>query len=149
MWCLLYCHPLSRLQNAPRIESRTFWVRARVVDVYDGDTFTVAFVQGCTILRRRCRCFGYDSPELRTKDRDEKAAAIAARDFLRQTLPTTVIPLQVVGYDKYGRWLVVWYHKGKTLADIMIEARHAVPYDGKRKLPFSTTQTLEAASSVN
>ena len=53
--------------------------KAKVVNVYDGDTIKVVILFH-NKLTRFLRMTGYDSPELRTKNQNEKAAAIKARD---------------------------------------------------------------------
>ena len=48
---------------------------AKVVDVYDGDTCTVIFYYKDEPIKFKCRCKGYDSPEMKppkdAKNRDD------------------------------------------------------------------------------
>ena len=127
----------KRVCSAPREETehRTVW--ARVVDVYDGDTFTICYVRGGKFLRRRCRCTGYDSPEIRTKDLEEKAAAQRAKEFLKNYLPSGVSRFETRGLDKYGRLLVSGVKNRETLADVMIRNGHGYAYNGGTKKKFS------------
>lgn len=120
----------------------------RVESVYDGDTLTVLMVDNGIVYRRRCRCIGYDAPEMRGPHAD-KVAACAARDHLRSVLPDTVFPMTYNGFDKYGRLLVTCDIRDKgskgskgskgdegveTLAAHMIRCGHGYAYDGGTKL---------------
>ena len=137
----LACTSASTAQSAPREEKQMRRIFAKVVDVYDGDTFTICYRRDNTLVRRRCRSYGYDSPELRTSNAYEKEAAMRARDFLANWLPTSrPIRLQIHGTDKYGRLLVSYTHNGISLAQCMIEIAqcmiengHGVAYDGGSK----------------
>lgn len=152
MFCCLSCHwvdylclactSASTAQAAPREEKQVRNIFAKVVDIYDGDTFTICYRRDNTLVRRRCRSYGYDSPELRTSNADEKEAAVRARDFLAKCLPTShPIRLQIHGTDKYGRYLVSYYaHNGMSLAQCMIENDHGVAYDGGSKRKWKRAQ---------
>ena len=135
-WRLCLASTLS-LERAPRAENHVYRKYIRVVSVYDGDTFTAAMVgDNNVVMRKRCRCAGYDSPEMRTKNESEKTRAVAARDFLKAYLPTHVFRVDIVGLDKYGRLLVrVSGPDGASLASVMIENGHGQPYDGGCRQP--------------
>lgn len=130
-WC---CPPGRDLSRAPRHERRKCTKIVRVADVYDGDTFTVVARIDGAWQRRRCRCAGYDAPELRTSNVLERIRAVEARDFLREKLPKGTFTLHLHGLDKYGRWLVTL--PSTPLPELMVEAGHGVYYDGGRKPAF-------------
>jgi endonuclease YncB( thermonuclease family) len=135
-WMILKTASQTYKKSAPREEKEVFNIWATVVDVYDGDTFTVCYVREGKLRRRRCRCLGYDSPEIKSKNVNEKAAAILAKDFLTEYLPKSPSMFQVNGLDKYGRFLVS-YRKNKTeLARVMIENGHGYKYDGGKKQTY-------------
>lgn len=48
----------------------------RVVNVYDGDTITIIFRFGSHFYHKRCRIYGIDTPEIRTKNNEEKQKGI-------------------------------------------------------------------------
>ena len=133
-WLAWRCVPPRGLDRVARHETRGCLKVVRVSDVYDGDTFTVVARIDGTWQRRRCRCAGYDAPELRSANPREKKQAIAARDFLKATLPSGAFTLRVEKLDKYGRWLV--RVPGRPLDKIMVETGHGVPYDGGTKPAF-------------
>ena len=41
--------------------------RAKVVDVYDGDTVTIVIFNKCGFEKHKLRMYGYDSPEMKPK----------------------------------------------------------------------------------
>ena len=140
LWDIAKLYKNSNLiKHLPRMDKASWHIWMRICDVYDGDTFTVICVQKGTLMRWRCRMCGYDSPELKSKDEGEKAAAIAARDFFKTLLPTRMFRSQCVGLDKYGRMLLDMKckHSKAKIRDVMISNGHGVAYDGKKKTPFA------------
>lgn len=127
-----HCNLESAPDDAPRYEQRTGTMPVRIVDVYDGDTFTALIVSDGVVYRRRCRCMGYDSPEMKGKNVD-KTKAIAARDYLRDIAPKGVFTLNFNGTDKYGRLLVSFDVGDETITSHMIRLGHGIPYDGGTK----------------
>ena len=101
-------------------------------DVYDGDTFTALIVVEGVVYRRRCRCIGYDSPEMKGPNA-KKPDAIAARDHLKRVVPTGVFKMDVSGTDKYGRLLVTFKVGNETLAEHMVRSGHGYIYSGGTK----------------
>ena len=104
----------------------------RLVDVYDGDTFTVLLLHDRRVCRRRCRCLGYDAPELKGPTAD-MASAIAAREHLKTLIPSSLFKLEYAGTDKYGRLLVTFMVGKETLAQHMIRMGHGYEYNGGKK----------------
>lgn len=131
-WCRLYF--ATKLSNKPRFENLQTTMYAKVVSVYDGDTFTIAIVNNKQIVQRRCRCKGYDSPEMKGVDDETKQRAVAAKLFLQAYLPTTVFRIETYGLDKYGRLLVDYKKNGKSLKDVMIANGHGYEYNGGKKI---------------
>ena len=126
----------KQISNAPREEKEVRMIWARVVDIYDGDTFTICYVRDGIFFRRRCRCLGYDSPEIRTNNVQEKAAATRAKEFLKAYLPSSTSEFEISGLDKYGRFLISYTKNGRSLADVMIENGHGYAYAGGKKKQF-------------
>lgn len=80
----------------------------KVTDIYDGDTLNGVVDLGFDIsMNIKVRLARIDTPELRTKDLDEKARGYAARDFLRTFLEKYKDGLLVKTTErgKYGRWI--------------------------------------------
>jgi len=80
---------------------------AKCVKVYDGDTahFTFVPAPGLPPARFIIRMNGYNSAEMRGGDAAEKAAAVAARDFLADLIKGKIVLLSLGKSDKYGRYL--------------------------------------------
>ena len=79
-----------------------------ITSVYDGDTVTgdVDLGFGIWIRKQKFRLIGIDTPEIRTKDKEEKARGYAARDRLRELILGKHVRIRSFGKGKYGRWLV-------------------------------------------
>ena len=109
-----------------------------MTSVYDGDTIKVeaAIWPGVT-WAGSVRVLGVDTPELRAKCPEEKTAAIAAREFVKQVTGDHVL-LRGIKLGKFaGRVLanvqlvmVDGIETGQDLAELLIERGHARPYDG-------------------
>ena len=84
---------------------------ALVTGVYDGDSCTATIDLGFRIFRRgiKLRLADIDTPEIRTKDPEEKVAGYAARDFLRKRILNQQVRVRSVAKGKYGRYLcTIW-----------------------------------------
>lgn len=111
----------------------------KVVKVYDGDTITVNLLLHNKFSQFNIRMFGYDSPELRTKNLVEKEKGFEAQFFLEELLKNKIVFIVCDDFDKYGRLLGnVYvskkdYKLGKSVNDLMISSGHGVPYFGGTK----------------
>ena len=140
----------KHLRTAPRTETRKGQLWCQIVDVYDGDTCTIACVIDGEIRRRRCRLAGYDTPELKGSNA-KPTEARAARDHFCMLMPKGVFRAHYDGFDKYGRLLLRfrvrqnrWWRCTRTwICDAMIDAGHAVPYDGGTKVKSQTNTSYE------
>jgi endonuclease YncB( thermonuclease family) len=110
---------------------------ATVIKVYDGDTITVAShipnTTNDTAYKFSVRLRGIDTPELRTKNADEKQIAYIARDILRTRILGKTVQLSNISKGKYGRLVCDVHHEGMHVNDWLIEQRLAVVYMGGRK----------------
>lgn len=105
----------------------------KVLSVYDGDTITVLCIFKGRLVRWRCRLIGFDAPEMRSSDSNEKAKAVEAKQFLETMLCRYPFRGKCVGLDKYGRVLVDLKYKGRCISEWMIETGHGKWYDGGTK----------------
>ncbi len=115
-------------------------IRARVVEVIDGDTILVeARIWLDQVVTTRVRLLGVDAPELNGACELERVAARAARDFLGDRIAAdpdgTGVVLHRVRWGKYaGRVLArVTTPAGTDLAAALLAAGHARPYAGGRR----------------
>ena len=105
---------------------------ADVVCVYDGDTLTVnAHPWPQMTIHTSVRVKGIDTPEINGQCETERQRAILARDVAREMVGERVV-LQNVEFGKYAGRVVadVIIEDGRSLADILITADLARPYDG-------------------
>jgi micrococcal nuclease len=121
--------------------------RATVIKVVDGDTVDVDIDLGFGIVLsdERVRIMGIDTPESRTRDKEEKKFGLAAKARVKQLLgKTCVLKTQINknGEDmkgKFGRILGDFsVYDGATdtwrmLTEILVSEGHAVPYHGQNK----------------
>lgn len=89
---------------------KPYYYIAEVVSVYDGDTCTCIVDLGFkTSARIKVRLLGIDTPEIRTKNLDEKEKGLATRDWLREKILGKKVLLHTKEKGKFGRWLgVIW-----------------------------------------
>lgn len=134
---------------------------AKIVNVYDGDTFRACVYIHDRILKFTFRPLGYDAPEMKprldTPNRDiHKKNAVIARDLFKEYIgyedeytykgccfvpmskPNGLVYIECFKNDKYGRTLVnVYRYKGgKSINDMMIDSGLVLRYDGKTKAEF-------------
>ena len=112
--------------------------------VLDGDTIDVTIDLGFDLYKKeRVRVAGVDTPEKRTRDKEEKALGLDATNWLKEKLAAAitgddelVIRTELVGgVGKYGR-LLGWLYIGDadvSLNEAMIDEGYAWAYDGGTK----------------
>ena len=112
--------------------------------VIDGDTIDAFIDLGFDVsVKKRIRFMGINTPESRTRDLEEKARGLAAKERLKVILEgANQIQLNSHGVGKYGRCLGVLHVDildGKeclTLANVnelLIKEGHAVEYHGGKR----------------
>jgi len=129
-----------------------FWValvyeyNCKVKRVVDGDTVDVLIDLGFDIAyASRVRLYGIDTPESRTRDKDEKARGFISKDFLKSWLDkgSVVIRTRKDKKGKFGRILGEMIVDDININELMIEEHHAVKYHGQSK------DDIEAEHLVN
>ena len=121
-------------RNTPLFTIRGM-IKAKVVSVYDGDTFDAVFKFDRKYQRFKIRCLGYDSEEIRQpldcKDREEKKEkARKDRDELAKWILDKIIYLDCRGFDKYGRVLAkVYTESGMCVNTWMVQNGFGKSYD--------------------
>jgi endonuclease YncB( thermonuclease family) len=121
---------------------KPFYYVAEVVKVYDGDTCTCVVDLGFKLsIKIKVRLVGIDTPEIRTKDLEEKERGYASRDWLREQILGKKVLLHTSERGKFGRWLGrIWCIEETNITEsnsynqIIINEGHAKEYfGGKRK----------------
>lgn len=142
---------------------------AKIVNVYDGDTFRACVYVHDRVLKFTFRPLGYDAPEMKprldTPNREtHKKNAVLARELFKEytgyineysvkpgccfvctSKPNGLVYLECFKNDKYGRTLVNVYRYpgGKSVNDMMIDSGLVLRYDGKTKAEFNYTEQLK------
>jgi len=106
---------------------------AKVVKVYDGDTVHVVFFYLDKYYKWICRISNVDTPELRTKNDEEKKKGYEVRDKLRELISDKIVQLNCHEFDKYGRLLVDIQIDGTRVDEWLITNGYAKKYDGGTK----------------
>jgi micrococcal nuclease len=109
---------------------------SKVISVYDGDTFRATIKNYPAIIGENIaiRVNGIDTPEIRGKCLSEKVKAIKARDLARLMLNNAkVIELHNISRGKYFRIVADVFIDGVNLGDILLGAKLARRYSGKKK----------------
>jgi endonuclease YncB( thermonuclease family) len=137
---------LKKIENKEDLKcfsfkGKTFW--GIPTNVYDGDTLSMIFLHDNKHVKYRCRCLGYDSPEMKPSLQDinrlkEKELAVLAKNRFKELLdknPDGVVRFYCSDFDKYGRLLVnIWNGVDeKSINEIMVEEGHGKKYDGGTK----------------
>jgi micrococcal nuclease len=115
--------------------------------VVDGDTIDVVIDLGFSCLyKSRVRLYGIDTPESRTRNKDEKARGKLAAKFLSDAVSPGGVILKTKLKDsrgKFGRVLATVWVDGKNINQSMIDNHHAAEYYGQSK------QEIEAIHESN
>ena len=112
--------------------------------VVDGDTIDAEIDLGFDIkVKKRIRFMGINAPESRTKDLEEKAKGLAAKDRVKQLLDgCSNVTLKSHGIGKFGRCLgeimldMVDGQEKLTLVslnELLINEGHATEYHGGKR----------------
>jgi endonuclease YncB( thermonuclease family) len=110
---------------------------AKCVYVYDGDTVHIVFriPNSDECYKWIIRLIGIDTPEIKSKNANEKKKANEACEYLRNLILNKLIIVECLEFDKYGRLLGNLFLEGDSvsLSQKMISAGFAKPYDGGHK----------------
>ena len=116
-------------------DNKLYHYNAKVVRVVDGDTVDTSIDLGFDIrIGQRVRLYGINTPECRTRDKDEKKAGLAAKarlvEMLKENKNKCVIKTSLDKKGKYGRVLGVLYVNDVDLIEAVVNEGHAKQYYG-------------------
>jgi endonuclease YncB( thermonuclease family) len=116
---------------------------AKPCNIYDGDTFSICFVEENRVVKWRCRCLGYDSPEMKpllknpNREKEKELAQLAKQRFEQLLFknPSGLVRVVCGDFDKYGRVLGTIFNDidEESINSIMIKEGHGKVYDGGTK----------------
>ena len=116
--------------------------QCKIVKVIDGDTTDVDIDLGFGIWmhKERIRLLGIDTPESRTRDKEEKKYGLAAKKYLTEMLNDEggiVLKTKKDAEGKFGRILgELWRttdNADKSINQYLVDEHHAVQYYGQSK----------------
>jgi len=146
--CASFCQESSVDLPMKKMFADSHGLPFHVLRIYDGDTLTIRWrpksVRRQYSIIASCRLQGIDTPELRGSSPEEKTRAIAAKNELARVLSLGRWLVRVENLDKYGRPLVTIVPgdqaarnqlspSSTSLNDHLVQAGHAVIYDGRNK----------------
>ena len=85
-----------------------YYYDVEILRVVDGDTVDVRIDLGFDVWHKcRIRLMGINAPESRTRDKEEKARGLAAKEWLSKEFYDAVDPIEIKshGKGKFGRVL--------------------------------------------
>lgn len=160
----LYYDLIKTTNEIPLFSFEGQELKAKIVDVYDGDTCSIVIRLNNKLTKFKLRCYGYDSPEMKpplnSKNREIQInKAIESRNyFISRTTNcpinlnehytktqlkdlllenTKIVNIKSYGWDKYGRMLGEIYVNNVNINKEMITKNYGYPYDGGTKKTFS------------
>jgi micrococcal nuclease len=134
-------------------DDNTEWVslenrnlHCKCIDVYDGDTVTLIIPFDNNNYKVKCRLLGVDTPEIRTKNKNEKKIGFEARDYLKSKILDKIIWVKFGPWGKFGGRVIATLYMSEndteSINDHMIDKGYAYNYTGKnKKLDFDEWYT--------
>ena len=110
--------------------------KCEVKRVVDGDTVDVIIDLGFSILySTRVRLYGIDTPESRTRNKDEKVRGFLSKDYLKEWLDQGGVIIRTYRdkKGKFGRVLGEMVVGGRNINLLMVDENLAVKYKGQSK----------------
>ncbi len=149
----------ASIKNAPLFSLDGLYTKCKIIDIYDGDTVTIALIINNEVKSFKCRLFGIDTPELKgnthelgIRARNKCIEYIThgkvvlssnihyTRENIREICETnlTLINVKCGPFEKYGRLLVTLYtiDNKVSINDQLVNNGFAKPYFGKTKEKF-------------
>lgn len=105
-----------------------------VTRVIDGDTVDATIDLGFDItIKKRIRLHGIDTPETRTRDKQEKVRGFAAKKRLQEIVDNQngVLYLKCMDKGKYGRCVGILFEEDfddESVNDLLVSEGHAEVY---------------------
>ena len=125
--------------------------KATIRRIVDGDTCDVDIDLGfdCWLHNQRIRLYGVDTPECRTRNKQEKAHGLLAKKYVQETLIVgEVYALRTREKGKFGRYLGEIRVGRTTINKLLIKEGLAVAYTGQSKKDIAAMHELNRLALV-
>ncbi len=125
--------------------------KATIRKIVDGDTADVDIDLGfdCWMHNQRIRLYGIDTPECRTRNKQEKAHGLLAKKYVQETLIVgEVYALRTREEGKFGRYLGEIKVGRTTINKLLIKEGLAVAYTGQSKKDIAAMHELNRLALV-
>ena len=132
----MLCIRLIRYIQSLWLVVRMYEYKCEVKRVVDGDTVDVIIDLGFSIhFSTRVRLYGIDTPESRTRNKDEKVRGFLSKDYLKDWLDQGGVIIRTYRdkKGKFGRVLGEMVVGGRNINLLMVEENLAVKYEGQSK----------------
>lgn len=113
-----------------------FQYTAKVLEVIDGDTLDVSIDLGFNVQHTlRVRLYGINTPETRTRNKEEKQKGLAAKQRLKDLIEGKLVLIKTKKdeKEKYGRYLAEVYLDETNINKTLIAEGHAQEYFGEKR----------------
>lgn len=113
-----------------------FEYSAKVLEVIDGDTIDVSIDLGFNVLHTiRVRLYGINTPETRTKNKEEKQRGQKAKERLKELIEGKIVTIKTQKDDteKFGRYLGIVFLDNSNINQTLISEGHAIEYFGGKR----------------
>jgi len=124
--------------------------------IIDGDTVDVDIDLGFDVVltKKRVRLYGIDTPESRTRDKEEKVRGLLSKSFLQLQCPVGSY-VKLISHDigKFGRILGELFEYNTdnevSINQVMCDEGFAVPYFGGNKDKLEELHIANKAKLIN
>jgi micrococcal nuclease len=108
---------------------------SNILKIVDGDTVDLSLDLGFYVtVVQRIRLDGLDTPEVHSKDMQEKTLAQEAKEFVTKWFEENKeLTIRTKKEDKYGRILGEIYCQDRCLNKDLVDMGYAWEYDGTKK----------------
>jgi micrococcal nuclease len=115
--------------------------KAKLIKVVDGDTVDALIDCGfSTFKKERIRLYGINTPECRTRDKEEKKRGLAAKARLKELIKENknefIVETRIDKKGKFGRLLGTLFKEADSFDsfnDILVKEGHATEYYGGKR----------------
>ena len=115
--------------------------KAKLIKVVDGDTVDAMIDCGFSVFRKeRIRLYGINTPECRTRDKEEKKRGLAAKARLKELLKESknefIVETTIDKKGKYGRLLGELFSTDSNRTSynkMLVREGHATEYYGGKR----------------